>query len=35
MSRSIIALLVGATALAGCATVPKLGEAPKLSLIHI
>jgi NodT family efflux transporter outer membrane factor (OMF) lipoprotein len=29
MSRSLIALLAGATALAGCATVSKLGEAPK------
>ena len=29
MSRSIIALLASAAALAGCATVPKLGEAPK------
>ena len=29
MSRSFIGLLVGATALAGCATVPKLGEAPR------
>jgi NodT family efflux transporter outer membrane factor (OMF) lipoprotein len=29
MTRSLTALLAGAVALAGCATVPKLGEAPK------
>jgi NodT family efflux transporter outer membrane factor (OMF) lipoprotein len=31
MSRSMIPLLAGALALAGCAAVPKLGEAPKLA----
>jgi NodT family efflux transporter outer membrane factor (OMF) lipoprotein len=31
MSRTILPLLVSALALAGCAAVPKLGEAPKLS----